>query len=151
MTIMTITDCLSGDLINWDTTDTHLLYALGDLIPTDDERIRDTVRRLEEDARGEQIDSAQRVAATFGLRIQERCLALSWVRVDFTLQVMIDEWDPFTEEWVTPVDDALANLSEPLLPGDDWEDDAPYTAAEDRLLAAIGLTRDDISETIPCW
>lgn len=150
MTIMTIYDSLTGYITNWDTR-APLRHALLGITPADDERIQGIVADIENATRTGDSDLADTLATALGFTMRPRKLAFAWDNTRGRLTVCIKEWDPYSERWIFPVEARLIEPVECLLPGDDWEDDAPYTAAEDRLLAAVGLTRDDISETIPAW
>lgn len=149
MTIMTVSDMHARELIDWN-TDESLLDALGDLIP-DDERIHKAIYLLEKDILAGREDNAAHLAKALGLRVQERVLALTWQTSKGMLCVTLEEWSPIDHGWIAPLDDRLADLIRYLRPGVDWQSPAPYQEAEDHLLAAAGLTRDDISETITCW
>lgn len=119
MAIMTIYDSLTDTLSNWDTR-TQLRHALLGITPADDERIQGIVADIEHATRTGDSALADTLATALGLTMQPRKLALAWDNARDRLTVGIKEWAPYAEEWTSPVDPALAEPVECLLPGDDW-------------------------------
>lgn len=79
----------------------------------------------------EEVPDLNEYGAIIGTRMEP--YAAHWVA--------IQEWTSDDDEWET-IDDIYSSLRR----GDDSEDEAPYTRCENEVLAAAGLTRDDLTD-----
>lgn len=81
-----------------------------------------------------------------GVLVLDAWRRLAWRNDRDAVAVHVETWDPDLDEF-EPTDDA-----EEVIPdGEDLEDDVPYVAAEERLLARTGLVRDHLADTYEPW